>query len=407
MALFSGLLVGFLIKTLLPANVTEFISFNLFDTVSTIFIRGMGFVVGPLVFFSIATSVMDFSDMKAFGRIGAKIIITYMCTTLIAVTLAYLSLTVIQPGDSSLLPFIEKMSQTSVSASMPAAFSLKDMIVDMVPKTFFGPFVESNMLQIIVIAVLFGLATNKLGEHSEGVVKFVKIGNSIFSNIISIIVKLLPLSVFCLMANLMISMDADVFGKIVIIEATGIVALLCMIVVYSLLLLFVGKVNPFKFWANHKDAILFAVSTCSSSATIPTSMRCLDRFGVSPKIYSFSIPLGATINMDGLSVTYAVLTLSMARIFGIEIGGAALISLFISIMFISMGTPGVANAGIAFQMLLLTQIGVPAATIAFLVPLHTIIEFFDTAINVCGDGVVTTIIARTEGLLNTEKKKAS
>lgn len=401
LCLLLGILLGVVFRFTLPIAAGLFLIRNIFSLVSDIFLNAMKFIVAPLVFFSIAESIMGFSDFTTFGRIGGKVIAIYMCTTAIAIAIAYTSFRIISPGDPSILAAVEQMYDSNMEYAN-ITLSIRDTLAKIVPSNLVDAFAASDMLQIIAIAVVVGIASGAIGEHSVSVQNFIRAGNALFSKITTYIIKILPAAIFSLMVKFVYTIDASAIFHIAKAFATCIIALACMTVIYSIILLVFGKTNPVYFFRKFKRAAIMAFSTSSSSATMPLTMKCLDDMGVSPKIYSFSIPLGATINMDGVSITFTVITLFMAKIYGIEMNTSILFSLFLSVILISVGAPSVAGAGIAFYALLFAQVGVPMEAVAFIIPLDTFVEFFDTVSNITGDAVVTMTVAQNEGLVTTK-----
>lgn len=396
-----GILLGVVFRFTLPVSAGQFLIHNVFSFVSDVFLRAIKFVVAPLVFFSIAESIMGFSDFTTFGRIGAKVIAIYLCTTMAAITLAYTSFRIISPGDPSILAAVEQVANSNIEYAN-ITISLRDMLEKIVPSNLVDAFATSDMLQIIAIAVVVGIASGAIGEYSVIVQNFIRAGNALFSKITTYIIKLLPVAVFSLMIKFVYTIDASAIFHIAKAFATFLVAIACMMILYSILLLVFAKTSPLYFFRKFKKAAIMAFSTSSSSATMPITMSCLDDIGVSPKIYSFSIPIGATINMDGASITFTVITLFMAKIYGIEMNSSMLFSLFLSIILLSVGAPSIGGAGLAFYALLFAQVGIPVEAVAFILPLDTIIEFFDTLSNVTGDAVVTMIVAKNEGLVTSK-----
>lgn len=403
--LVAGIVFGLVLRFLLPQIILNFISVNIFSLISSIFMTGIGVVVAPLVFFSVAESVSGFSDIKTFGKVGAKVMGFYTLTSIIAMIVSYIIQAIMKPGSPALVEAIRSMnfSTDSVESAATISLSLKDTILNMFPSNIVDTFLRSDMIQIIVIAAFIGLASGAIGEYSEPVQNFIKAGNALFSKIVTYVLSILPVAVFCLMANLIVTIDFSVIGGLVTILATNLVSYAAMILAYCVLIILLCRINPLKFLANQKEAMMLAFSSCSSAAVMPVNMKCLDRFGISSKIYSFSIPLGSTVNMDGTVVIYMVLSLALTRIYSINLTGPALASFFFSVFLLSIGTPCVAGAGIAVFMLILTQLGIPIEAMAIVIPITTMLDFFATTVNVTGDSVCTLIVANSEKLFNKNK----
>lgn len=399
-----GALAGLVLRMLVPVQAAQFISSNIFSVISTLFLNAIKMVVAPLIFFSIAESMTGFSDYGTFGRIGGKIIGLYFFTTVIAISIAFGVVSIMKPGDPSLLPAVlEVIGSTTTKTTVPNV-SIIDTIIGIVPSNLATAFVTTDMLQIIFLGVIVGIASGLLGEQSMGVQKFLKNGNALFSKITTMIIKTMPVSVFCIVANIALTIGMESLFSLLHVYVTFVVGIFLMFSFYLLFLAIAGKrINPFKFFSKYKDAIIMAFTTCSSSATIPVSMRSLDNLGVSKKIYAFSIPLGATINMDGASVGFVIITMFMARIFSVQMNGSLLLSLFLSVMLLAIGTPAIPGAGFACMAMLFSQIGVPPEAVGYTIIVLTLGDFFTTASNVVGDAVVTTVVASSEKLLDLKK----
>lgn len=398
-----GAIVGILLRMLLPQSAATFADTNVFTVIYTLFMNAIKMVVAPVVFFSIAEAMTEFSDFSTFGRIGGKVIVSYFLTTAIAMAVGFVIFSIMKPGDPSLAPAVLEVIGDAATDTTVANISILDTIVGIVPTNFAGAFVRDDMLQIIFMGIIAGIASGLLGEYSEGVQEFIKNGNALFSKITTMIIKTMPVALFCIVANIILTTGAESLLSLLHVFGTVIVGLCAMVVFYILFLSIVGKLNPFKFFFKCKDAFITAFTTCASNATMPSSMKCLDNLGVSKKIYGFSIPLGVNINMDGLGVYYVIITMFMARVFDIQLSGSLMVSLFLSVILLSIGTPGIPGSALTFLAMLFSQIGVAPEAVSYIIIVNTLADFFVTAINVMGDAVVTTVVASNEGLIDLEK----
>lgn len=398
LCLLLGLIFGFIFKCFIPSNIGDFIENNIFTNITTIFLNSISMIVGPLVFFSISEGVTGFSDIKTFGKVGGKVMLHYFLTTLISLFISISVFLLFSPGNESLMPSVLKMFDHSIELSATNV-NLIDTFVNMFPSNFINSFVEGDMLQIIVLAILFGYSAGRIGQYSDSVINFIKAGNAIFSKITTVIVQILPLAIFSMSFSLIYYLDFSSIGEIANLYLCTIICSILMVLVYASLIFFEGKYNPIKFFNKFKKAMITAFTTSSSGVTMPITMKCLDDIGVSSKLYSFTIPLGATVNMDGAAMSFTLGILFMCKIFGIEINLEMLIPLIISIIVFSFGAPCIAGAGVAFTAMLLVQVGIPVGALAFIVPILAIIEFVETVLNVTGDGAVTIAVAKKEGLI--------
>lgn len=397
----SGVVLGLLLRLLLPENVCSALSGNVFSAGSALFLNAVKMVVVPLVFFSIAESLTGFSDLSFFGKIGGRVMALYLFTTAIAVGVGYGVFQLLQPGDPAQREAVMALAgMTEVQTE--DALSIREILIGIIPDNLAGAFLSGNMLQIIFAAILVGIASTLLGEYSQPVQNFIKAANSLFTKMTDMILKFLPLATLCFMANTVLTTNADSVVSLAKVLLATYAALLVMFLVY-IVLFAIARISPVPFFSGFKNAMLTAFTTASSSGTMPVTMKAMDEMGVSPKIYSFSIPLGATVNMNGGSIGYVITVLFMMRIFGIQPDGAALASLFLSVMLLAIGTPGIPGAGVAMTALLFSQFGIPAGAVAFVVPLIMLSDYGRTVFNVTGDAVVTMIVAKREGLLDETK----
>ena len=405
-AMVLGIFTGIILKMFVPQTFTVILSDDLFSPVSTMFLNAVKFVVAPLVFFSIASCIGDYGDMKALGRIGGKVIGTYFFTSLLAVFLGAGIYGIFRIGDPALAGAVTDAASSAIEKSTAVSTSAKDMIMGIIPSDIITPFLNMDMLQVIFIAFLLGFTTKKIGQYSETFRTALNTGNAVFSQATAIIISFMPLSVFCSMAKMIISLDIKNLLKLLTWPATIYFADILMICVYGLLLLIVGRLNPVTFFRKFSPAMLSAFTMASSSATIPVSIEiCKDRLGIAKKVYSFSIPLGATINMDGSCITQMISALFMAKIFGVPMTMSLVFSMALTIFVLSVGAPGVPGGALVCIALLLPQYGIPVEGISLIMGLYSLVGMMQTCVNVTGDATVTTIVAKSEGLMDMEKFK--
>lgn len=405
-ALIGGVVVGCAIKYLCPLAFASGISTNLFAPIYTIFLNSIKMLMAPLVFFSLASCIVNFSDLRSLGRTGAKVMGLYMLTTCIAMSLGYAANAIFQPGQPGLID-MSRLTMDGINAGAIESVSIKDTIVGIFPTNFIGSFVKSDMLQIIFLAFLIGISAGSLGKYSSSVRHFIMTFEALFAKITSFVITLMPIAIFVSMANMVININMEaavaLFGWI----WTETLALAAMIVVYLIMLRLLGGMNPFIFLRKFFPVYLTGLSTSSSNATMPSNMKCCgEQLGVSPRVYSFSIPLGATVNMDGTSITYIMLALFLAGLTGTPIEGAAMLTLLTTVFILSIASPGIPGVGIACMAMLLPQIGVPVESLSLVLGVFPIINHLQTGNNVMGDAVVTTIVAKSEGALDTERLAA-
>lgn len=386
-----GLVAGLLTRFLCTPEILQSITANCFSPLYSLFLKAIQMVMAPLIFFSLAYSLCGLSDMRSLGRIGGKVMGTYTITTLLAMLVALGIAVLLHPGEYGCMAGVFAPNEEASTDSI----SLMNVILDIVPDSFVAPFVTTNVMQVLFLAICFGLVTANLGQYSQPVTTFLGSLNELFNRFTSAIAKFLPLAVFGSMAAMTSTIDVSSIWMVLSWLSTMVLSLCIMYVLYGVLLLLRGF-NPLHFYRTFFDATMMAFSTCASAATISTSMRCCENMGVQKRVYSFSIPLGATINMDGSCIFYIISTFFLANVCGVTIEPSMMASLFLTIMLMSFAAPGVPGAGLACQLMLLNMVGVPTASMALILAVDPLIDPFITALNVTGDGAVTTMVDASE-----------
>lgn len=396
-ALIGGIVIGLLFKNILSDEINTALVNNLFAPIYTMFLNALKMIVGPLVLFSIASSIADFDNLRTLGKIAGKVMLLYVFTSILAIITGRIAYFIAPIGNSELMNMVLQNSQ---SAAEPAiSVSIKNTIINIIPKNIISPFLDGDMLQIIFMAVLLGIGVSLV--HNEKLTDAVKVLNSLMSRITAIIISFMPLAVFSSMAKMILTIDMSNIMSVFAWVPVCYLGHFMMIAVYMLLLLIFTRLNPLQFIKKFSGVMLTGFSTSSSNATMPSSLKaCEEKLGIASKIYSFSIPLGATINMDGSCVTLIITAFYMAKIFGVEINGSLLFTIFIMIMVLSMGAPGVPGGNLICISILLPCIGIPSEAISIIMGVYALIGMTQTMTNVTGDAVVTTIIAKSENAID-------
>ena len=353
-------------------------------------------VVAPVVFFSIISCIVQFSDLSDLGRIGIKILALYILTTFISVAVGFGAFFLFKPGNADLAEGL--MADVSSITSQTMDISVKETIVNIVPSNFTAPFLNSNMMQLIFLAVLFGIATGLIGKYSAMLTDFFQALNDLFLQVTTMIIKVMPVAVFCSIASMMISLGINSILSVMGMFGTFLFGLVCMIIVYCLMMLLFVRLNPIPLLRKYASVMLQVFSMSSSNASIPINMEvCEKKLGISAKVFSLSIPLGATLNMDGTCINLAVFSLALAKTYGISVTGGMLLSMVGSIVVLSMGAPGIPGVGVICLSVLLAQMNVPLEAIGLIMGINPLIGMFNTVNNCLGDVAVTSIVAKSEG----------
>lgn len=401
LALLSGAVFGVLIHYFVPASYfrdTLLINGILY-VLGNGFIRLMQMLVVPLVFCSLVCGAMAIGDTKTLGKVGVKTLIFYLVTTAVAICLALGVASLISPGVGMNVT-VEDTTVVTETASVNFA----ETLLNIIPKNIFTSLAEGEMLPVIVFALFVGIILAMLGNKVSTVSNFFSQFNDIMMEMTMIVMKAAPVGVFCLIAKTFAGIGFDAFVPMLKYMGSVILALAlqCFVVYQILLFLFTG-LNPLKFIKKFFPVMAFAFSTSTSNATIPLSIDTLyKKIGISKQISSFTIPLGATINMDGTSIMQGVAVVFIAQAYGIPLTPAAIATVIVTATIASIGTAGVPSVGLVTLSMVLSSVGLPTEGIALIMGIDRILDMLRTAVNITGDAVCTTVVANQEGALNRE-----
>lgn len=348
--------------------------------IGTIFLNLIKMIVVPLVVFSIMTGVISLQDVKKVGAIGGKTVVFYMVTTACAVVIGLLFANVMNVGGGYTLPASELAYEAKESPSFI------DTIVNIFPSNFFQPMADATMLQIIVIALVFGFGVIAAGKKAEPVVRFVEGMNEVCIKVMHGIICFAPFGVFGLMAPVVASNGPDVLLPLLWLIVVAYLAMGAhLLVVYSGMVKILAKMNPLKFFRGIAPAFLFAFSSASSVGTLPMNMECTAKMGARKEMTSFILPLGATINMDGTAIYQGVCAIFIAQVFGIDLSIQQQFIVVMTTVLASIGTAGVPGSGMIMLAMVLTSVGLPVEGIALVAGVDRILDMMRTALNITGD----------------------
>ncbi|NRB24336.1 dicarboxylate/amino acid:cation symporter [Shewanella sp.] len=395
----GGILFGLLLRNLFPEStfIDEYITQGFLNVIGTVFVSGLKMLVVPLVFISLVCGTCSLSDPSKLGRLGGKTIAFYLFTTAIALSMAILIAIMVHPGNASMV--IEGLTFNAKEAP-----SLAEVIINIVPTNPMQAMSEGNMLQIILFAVIFGFAISHIGERGKRVAALFNDLNEVIMRVVTLIMQLAPYGVFALMAKLALTLGLETFGSVVkyFFVVLGVLLLHGFVVYPTLLKLFSG-LNPITFIRKMRDVQLFAFSTASSNATLPVTIETAEhRLGVDNKVASFTLPLGATINMDGTAIMQGVATVFIAQVYGVDLTITDYAMVVVTATLASIGTAGVPGVGLIMLAMVLNQVGLPVEGIALIIGVDRLLDMVRTAVNVTGDTVATVVIAKSEGEFNEE-----
>ena len=402
LSLVFGFAFGLGLKYLCPPDISVLVSDSVLTPIFNIFMNGLKMLVAPLVFFSIASSIAEFSDLRALGRIATKIVCMYVFTSMLAILVGLFCFHLFPIGHPSLAAAITDEAGDIVAATSGASISIIDTLVAIVPKDIITPFQSGDMLQVIFLGVALGITASGISDKEPMLRSIISVFNIAFSKITAWLVQFIPVIVFCSISKMVIKMELSDMGHLLLWIPESYFADVVMVCVYMLLLLLFTGLNPIIFLKKYYPAMFAAFTLSGSSLALPYSMKQCEELGVDKRVYSFSLPLGATINMDGSCVTLISTSLFMANIFDIQITGSVLFSLFVTIMLLSIGSPGVPGGCLVCITMLLPMIGAPAEAVSLVMGLYPIISMMQTLVNVTGDAVATTIVAKSEKMIQIE-----
>lgn len=388
-----GMVLGFLVGLILNFYVTDpfikniILIDNVFYLGGTGFIRLMKMLVVPLVFFSIVVGVASISDIKKIGTIGGRTILIYLLTTAIAVSLALLIAGVIKPGIG--LNMVG-LAHANVTTNATAT----DTLLNMIPDNPFSSLANGDMLPVIIFGVLIGIILAKLREKTDVVNEFFNQANTIMMEMTRIVMKFAPIGIFCLMAKTFASLG---FSGLIPLSKYIICVIVCLtvqaFVVYPALLVIFTRLNPIKFFKRFFSVMFFAFSSSTSNATIPLNLEKLSQMGVSREVSSFTIPLGATINMDGTAIMQGCAVMFAAQAYGMDLGTTALLTVVFTAVMASIGTAGVPSVGLITLNMVFNSVGLPVDAIGIIMGIDHILDMIRTAVNVTGDAICTIIVS--------------
>ena len=396
LSMFLGIFFGSLLNNLFLDYSLVVFSIEIFSALGTIFISSLKLMVVPLVFFSLVTGVAQITDSSKLGSISIKAIFLYLATTSIAISLALFFSNFINIGSGAGL-----ISEAKFVTPTPP--SLKEVFVNIFPTNPIAAMANGEMLQIIVFSLLVGLGVKSLSS-SENLINFFVSGNNLMLKIVELIIWFAPIGIFCLLT--------DIFSQIgfsIIYDLAGYFFLLIAVLmfhgifVYSFFLYFFTGLNPIVFYSKLKEVILFAFSTSSSSATMPLTLKTAkDQLGVDQSVASFTIPLGATINMDGTAIMQGVATVFIAQVYGIDLTMTDFLMVILTATLASIGTAGVPGVGLIMLAMVLQQVGLPVEGIALIIGVDRLLDMVRTSVNVCGDSMIACLISSSENNLSQE-----
>jgi Na+/H+-dicarboxylate symporter len=368
--------------------------------IGDLFIRAIKMLIVPLIFFSLVSGIAALGDLRKLGNVGGKALILFVTTAIISISLGLTMGTIFQPGIG-----LDITLPAGVAIPEPATTSPTEMILSLIPENPVMTMAQGQILPLIIFAMLFGIALLMAGDEAAPLVRAVDAGSAVMQKMTMLVMELTPFGVFALMAWV-----AGTFGFEALLPLAQMVALnyagcfIIILIVYPVILKTIAKLPVIDFYRGIVDAQAVAFSTASSNAALPVTLRCVQRnLGVSKSVASFTVALGATINMNGTAMYLGLVALFGAQLFGIELTWTSYFLIAITATLGSVGAAGIPGSGLVMMSLVLSSIGVPLETIAFVAGINHIMDMMRTMTNVTGDATVAVAVGRMANEIDVEE----
>ena len=387
-----GILIGitFNLTSLLESSSGTYV-INLLDLVSYLFLSSLKLIIVPLIFFSIVCGIVSLSDDVSISRLGIKTLLLYTITTVIAISLGLLF--------SSFINYepIEMKNLDSV-------INIENIETDgnIFPSNIFKSLSDGNIIHLLIFAVLIGISAARIKNRIKTFIQYFYDFNDVINELVKLIISFTPIAVFCILAKTFSTQGIETIMSLAGYFFTVVFVLLFhFFFTFSTLIKFFTALNPVKFFQNLKDVVIFTFSTSSSSASIPFTLKAAEeKYGIDKSISTFTVPLGATINMDGTAIMQGCATFFLASLYGIDLGINELVMIVITATIASIGTAGIPSAGIIMLTVIFTQIGIPLEGITLLLGVDRLLDMMRTSVNVSGDICISCVIASSERKIN-------
>ena len=397
--LFAGILVGFAFLKLAPESTftTDYLK-----PLGTIYINLLKFMVVPVVVFSIMDGVISLNDLKRVGSLGIKTIVYYILTTAFAVVIGL----VVVNCFKGFFPALDQSVTSSLEYNAAEAPKVMDVIIAIFPDNVFKPMVEANMLPVICIAIFFGAGVLAAGAKGQKIAELVNCMNEVTMKVLMMIIKLTPIGVFCLMADVVAVNGAKIVGSLALVVCVAYIGyILHLGIVYSCSVKLLAGMRPASFFKGMAPAMLTAFTTTSSNATLPINIECCNNMGAEPEVSSFVLPLGATINMDGTAIYQAVAAVFIACCYGVGLTLGQMGMIVLTATLASIGTAGVSGAGMIMLSMVLMQVGLPVEGIAIIAGVDKLFDMGRTTLNITGDATAAMWLSKLERSRNAAAAK--
>ena len=399
-SMLAGILFGFLMNYFfLPSAISEsFLINQVLYTISSIFLILLKMIVLPLIFVSVISGIISLNDVSTIGRLGLKTFLLYIISTIIAISIALFVSSLVEYNVSEIKMPLE--IESGISAKKSSNF-----ILNFFPSNFFAALVDGNVIQVLVFAIFLGISASYVKKDIPIFINMIENLNKIFNKMVMIIISLTPIAVFALLAKTFAVQGLSLLMPLIqYFLIVTIVLIIHFIITYSALLKVFTNLSIKNFYLKIKSLLVFTFSTSSSNASIPYTLETVtNKYGVDKSYASFSIPLGATINMDGTAIMQGCAAFFLASYYGLDLAISDMVIIIFTATIASIGTAGIPSAGIIMLSLILTEIGIPLEGITLLLGVDRLLDMMRTSVNVTGDTCITCVVANSENLINKER----
>ena len=391
-AMILGIITGVFLNIFsYDTSLSDSFVINFFSIVSDLFISALKLVIIPLIFFSIVCGIISLSDDTSLSRLGIKTLSLYLFTTIIAISLGLAFSSFINYE-----PILLSNLETNVSIDNMKTES------NIFPTNIFKSLSDGNIIHLLIFSVLIGIAASKVKDNAKTFINYFHEFNTVINELVQIIISFTPIAVYCILSKTFATQGLETLTPLMGYFFTVVFVLLIhFFITFSLLLKTFTNLNPKQFFINIKEVIIFTFSTSSSSASIPFTLKAAtEKCGINKSISSFTIPLGATINMDGTAIMQGCATFFLASLYGIDLGMSEILTIVVTATVASIGTAGIPSAGIIMLTVIFTQIGIPLEGITLLLGVDRLLDMMRTSINVSGDLCISCIVASSENRID-------
>ena len=390
-------------KVLASPGMVEFFDVTVVKSVRTVFLNALSMMIAPVVFFSIVNGITSMTDTAELGRLGGKLIGLYLFTTVVAAVASVAVGYALFSGDVAQIGTIDEAAKGAAPN-----VSILAMIVGVVPKNLVDPINKGDKLQIIFVAVAFGVCITKLGDSVRILVQLIEALTKFCLRMVTMIAWFIPLIAFLSMASLVLHVGLESLTMVGRLFLGQVLGWLLMMAVYSVIIRVVGGLSPLPFLRKILSFIPVVMSIMSSNATMPFTMKfCTEKLGISSKLSSFSIPIGSTVNMDGVCFYLSIGSIMLARLYGVELTGEMLAALLATVIALSVGAPGVPGGVFVCFTSVVVSLGIPLEAASVLLAVESVCAMIRVTHNVLGDIAMTSALAGREKLMDEKVYKAA